>query len=386
MFLVKLLPIPFSIVTLLIVAVSAELQVWELVLLGLSFLALGLVAYRKEKPAPIPSGEQVSSELALEIRSTLQYIKAITQSEWVPIADSVKQIQGVSHDATGKLNRSFNGLNEKTELQKGLLSSIIDQLQPSNPDEEQITFEMFAKRIADTLGSYVDILVNVSDKGIQAAIKMEDMVNRMDSMFKLLKDVQNLSDQTNLLALNAAIEAARAGEAGRGFAVVADEVRNLSVRSRNINGQIESQTGLVKATLYEASAIVGEVASLDMNLAINAKGNLENMIEELEKINNSVSEALDKSSILASGIREDVGMAVTALQFEDAVNQLTQYVLEHVTEMIEKIDSLPDQIPSVDLLVQLREFNGVLNRYTLGMKKNRAVSASCMAEGDIDLF
>lgn len=87
------------------------------------------------------------------------------------------------------------------------------------------------------------------------------------------------------MALNAAIEAVRAGEAGRGFAVVASEVRKLSQSSSSLSEQIRSQVQKTKATIGEARKIVGEVTAKDMNVAITAKGRIDDMLSEIGLLN-----------------------------------------------------------------------------------------------------
>jgi len=208
-------------------------------------------------------------------------------------------------------------------------------------------------------------------------------------MFKLMQDVQGLSEQTNLLALNAAIEAARAGEAGRGFAVVAEEVRRLSDHSRQINEQIKDQTNLVKESLSDASRIVGHIASLDMNLAINAKGNMDEMINRLEEINQFIADSLEASSAISAGIKLDVGNAVTALQYDDTVSQMTAYMEKALTNLQREIKQLHHKVlndmPIVDVL---DEINATLQKILQEgfAKRQKVVSATSMDEGEIDLF
>ena len=93
---------------------------------------------------------------------------------------------------------------------------------------------------------------NISSQATSSLDAVNELDRTANSINDLVSTIQEISDQTNLLALNAAIEAARAGEAGRGFAVVADEVRSLAGKARDASTQIES---LVNQVLEQVSSI-----------------------------------------------------------------------------------------------------------------------------------
>ncbi len=287
----------------------------------------------------LEDAEQSNETIVL---SSLKKQQVDVASTIMPICKTMKDLSEQTHtvvdDSVSKLYQSFQGLNEKTNQERELMFALAARLSGQKSDETQegkVTLNDFASEVGRILDDYVKIFIDVSDRSVQAVHNIQDMVEQFDGMFTLINDIRGIADQTNLLALNAAIEAARAGEAGRGFAVVADEVRKLSQDSNALNEQIRTRAEGAKETIANVEVVVGQIASLDMNIAIDAKGHLDGMLDELEIVNKGVSDGVEKVSEISKGIAQDVGGAITALQFADIVGQLISKQIAH----IENLDS-----------------------------------------------
>ncbi len=292
------------------------------------------------------------------------------------LEDVANQIQHLVEDSSIRLHTSFQGLSDSANAGKDLMMGIVDQLSSSKSDGDEVTLKQFANEVGEILDDYVKLFVDISEKSVLAVHNIQDMVIHLDGMFGLIDSIRGIADQTNLLALNAAIEAARAGEAGRGFAVVADEVRKLSQTSNELSEQIRERAQTAKATVTNVEKVVGEIASLDMNIAIDAKGHLDAMLSELERVNEKIGHSVEKGAAIGEEINAEVSRAVTALQSADRVAQYAKhitssshYVVETLAVYQSKITS--EQRISAALEAVLQELNNVKD-FSLGVAEQNA--------------
>ncbi len=160
-----------------------------------------------------------------------------------------------------------------------------------------------------------DSVKNISSlqgKVSQAHNSSNELVEIADSINGQMSEIQGIADQTNLLALNAAIEAARAGEQGRGFAVVADEVRSLSARTHTVSEGINSAVSKITEKLNEMSNLMEE--NINTSNACLASGEqakesevliYEQMVS-ISDLTNQVSAASEQQSVVAEEVNRNV--------------------------------------------------------------------------------
>jgi len=313
--------------------------------------------------------------------------------------EDLDQTRSLIGDVIVSLQKSFEGLNEQAHEQEKLVLSLIESVAASDAQDADpkanISFKQFAEETNGVLSFFVDQVVGISKDSMAMVFSIDDLASQMDKVVSLLGDVQTIADQTNLLALNAAIEAARAGEAGRGFAVVADEVRKLSQDSNQFSEEIRGVVSKAMGNIKSAQSTIGNIASKDMNFAIRSKEHVDEMFEDMTRINQFVSDRLETVSSISDNISDNVATVIRSLQFEDILRQL----IEHIQQRMTGIDKLSRQMKASVTEQNISVMQGDISPAYFELKKEleiirdsrvkenqRTVRQKNMVEGGAELF
>jgi len=240
------------------------------------------------------------------------------------------ELSYTSHD----VERSVHGLvsrfqhmattaREQTETVQSLMSSA----QSIEMNGETVPLSELAQSIGEVVSVLVEKIIHLSSRSVAMVYALDDIQNEIKSMQVSIAQIDKINKQTNLLSLNAKIEAARAGAAGRGFAVVATEVGELARSVNTLSDTVKRQMSSVSEGLRRGDSLLREISTIDMSEEnLKAQERIKFMIDRLLSQNAAIAEALRKTATTSQEIEQAVSGAIIEMQFQDRVMQHIQNV------------------------------------------------------------
>ena len=278
-------------------------------------------------------------------------------------------LQGIEKNAQDvqssleKLSSESNQINLATQLQYSVVQSTRDGVLELASSVETVTTlagetEVSSQEVARRSKDGAHLASQVSSEMQSIATRVDEssrlvllLVERMREINRMATVIKEIADQTNLLALNAAIEAARAGEQGRGFAVVADEVRKLAERTSVSTGDI---TRLLKSIEEDTNRAV---AGMDATAPVIAAGveQSDRAAQTLREIEEHAMNSLDKMNRLAGSTTDQARRIREIVEQMDQVSQSTSSADSAIRQSHETARALEKD--AADLFEMTRRFN-----------------------------
>jgi methyl-accepting chemotaxis protein len=346
-------------------------------------------AAQNERAAVAQMEDQINA-LADNFDVWLKLLSDEFESQVSNTRGELTQLQTVMGDAIGKLVNSFTTMEDSTSRQTELVTMLMSQHDNKNngsKSDQTVNINQFLTETTATLTMFVENTVQTGALGRELVNKMGEISAKVVKIQSVLSEIEAIASQTNLLALNAAIEAARAGEAGRGFAVVADEVRKLSLRSNDFSSEIRTEMNDVSQSVASAEGVMKTFSEKDMQFAMQSKQNVETMMGEVGKLNATMAGVISELSEASGQVKSEVRTAITSLQFQDMASQLVTHAgrrMDALRSILEGIARIEEQRSSN----KLEHVKNVIRETSELIEKTRhnPVKQVNVDAGDVELF
>ncbi|SHE49273.1 methyl-accepting chemotaxis protein [Clostridium fallax] len=233
-----------------------------------------------------------TSELIQSTAETSVNLLSVSGSLGKKAEDIVQNVEEISKGSTNQTEETMNCAEISLALNEEIGKTIkkLDKL-GQNKDEALKAIEISSKQIDDLNKTSSLNAKSMND----VSITIGDLKEKTKLILNILTRINEITDQTNLLSLNASIEAARAGDAGKGFAVVANEIRLLAEQSQNASLEIQ---GIVKE--------VNKAINNSLNIAYDAKDAFKVEEEQVENTKNSFNKLRDSFDLVTESIEESL--------------------------------------------------------------------------------
>ncbi|MHA4977953.1 methyl-accepting chemotaxis protein [Pseudomonas extremorientalis] len=246
--------------------------------------------------------QRSTATMQMNLKSTLQHISEASGQ----LASAAEEMSAITRESTAGIERqsqetdqAATAVNQMTAAVEEVARNAVSASQSTQDSQRSANVGM--ERVTQTIASIEKLSTTVQQTGVE----VEGLAKQAQDIARVVEVIRSIAEQTNLLALNAAIEAARAGEQGRGFAVVADEVRALAHRTQTSTQEIEQMIAKIQSCSSEAVASM----ALNRNEAVDSLKVAHEAGVAITQITQAITDINERNLMIATASEEQAQVA-----------------------------------------------------------------------------
>lgn len=216
----------------------------------------------------------------------------------------------------------FKTLVSETLEHSQRLQTVIELAQHIEMDGKKVQFEQSVEVLYEPLAEAIEKILDVSKLSMTMVVNIGNAADNITRMENSIEQVQALTKQTNMLAMNTQIEAARAGESGNSFRIIAQEVKALSERISKVSTDIKREVNSVAGSVRKSSALVDSLAHYDMTENMQLRDKVGELIDSIMAQNKGFSELLFEASEASERTAKAIQKLIVGIQFQDRSSQV----------------------------------------------------------------
>lgn len=217
----------------------------------------------------------------------------------------------------------FKGLAEKTKEHSHYLSEVIELASKIELEGKIVPYEQSIEVLYQPLAEAIEKILDVSKLSMDMVMNIGNAADNITRMEHSIAQVQDLTKQTNMLAMNTQIEAARSGELGKSFRIIAQEVKELSERIKLVSTDIKKEVSCVAGSVRRSSKLVDNLAHYDMTENLQLRDRVGALIESILAQNKHFSDLLHHAADSSQSTAQGIQNLVMGIQFQDRSSQVT---------------------------------------------------------------
>ncbi|WP_432463113.1 methyl-accepting chemotaxis protein [Agarivorans sp. QJM3NY_33] len=297
-------------------------------------------------------GSDELADIAQDYKTTLQALRHLLQQVTASSLEMLNATQRIG-DKSQAVRDAINQQQQETQQVATAVAEMNATVNNMAEDANKAADSTLASQQAvvsgqEIVGGTITTIGLINEEVVTTSDSLSQLQQQSNAIGSVIDVISNIAEQTNLLALNAAIEAARAGEQGRGFAVVADEVRTLASRTQTSTDEIQKMIeGLQSGSLSSVNAMANASnrAQSGVEQAEEARGAFNNITERVDEVvdlNTNIASAIEEQSKVMDEVEHNIVQisdgANAALQVAEEASQASESIRQEVNQLQQLVD------------------------------------------------